>query len=274
MTALEIQRARAGAIAREVVARSPEDAITVIFAGGSLARGEVWAAEIDGLWEIYSDVDIYVVVRDPGTAARVREVGHRVATNPPRMDGVHFLRNPDIGVYTPADLRAQPLRPGTTDLGKHHVRLYGDADVASLCPGGGAIEAAEALYLLENRMLELSEGGEVTAPAQGRLACVRALKARMDIHAAHALVAGDFDPVLAVRAKLLRVQPPSTMDASGRDDAAGAYRAAGDLAHWLHAHDDATRELAQAGAALADAWQTLARVVLTRASAPAAELIA
>ena len=101
MSALEIQRSRASAMALELVKRSPQDAIACIFAGGSLARGEVWCARIDDELEVYSDVDLYVVVSEEGLAA-VRSAAAAITT--PGVSGVRFLRSPDIGVYTRGDL--------------------------------------------------------------------------------------------------------------------------------------------------------------------------
>jgi predicted nucleotidyltransferase len=262
ISALDMQRARAAAVAREVVSRSPQGAIVSVFAGGSLARGEVWAAEAGGSLEIYSDVDIYVVARDASSVVAVKAAARAVAADAPaETEGTRFLRPPDVGVYTEADLRAQPLRPGTIDLASRHVHLLGDPSVPARLPSLDAarIPANEALYLLENRAMELSagepEGGE-------RLALIKALKARLDVHAAHAIVSGSFAPTLVLRGQSLEKNPSPTLDGELRDEMRAGYRAAADVGAWLQAKSAET-ETRSALRSLARAWRVLAPIVLS-----------
>lgn len=253
-----MQRARASAVARELLARSPAGSVLSIFAAGSLGRDEVWSAEIDGVLEIYSDIDLCVVVTDERALSAVRDAA-RADVDP--VAGARFLRPPDVGVYTVDDLAAQPVRPGTVDLAARHVVLHGDASVPRRLPAHhpSSIDASEALYLLENRVAELAEAGAVTDGPGARMALVRALKARLDIHAAHLLVEGTFDPALHARAA--RASSPATMDTDAREEAAAAYRIAADLRTWL-ATADAFAEAERSLRALARAWGTLAPIVL------------
>jgi hypothetical protein len=260
-----MQRARAAAVAREVVARSPRGSIASIFAGGSLARSEVWATTIEGSVEIYSDVDIYVVVSDASHAGAVAAACRAAAAAAPvAIAGVRFLRAPDVGVYSRDDLSAQPLRPGTIDLASRHVHLHGDPSIAAQLPRADAqsIPAQEALYLLENRAMELAawetSGGE-------RLALVRALKARLDVHVAHAIVAGSFAPTLALRRESLEKSPAATLEPGLREELRAAYRAAADVGAWL-AGKSAENETRSALALLARAWCELAPIVLAGGS--------
>src|SRR5262245_6389688 len=126
--ALDLQRERAAILAREIVSRAPAGSIAGIFAGGSLGRGEVWAAEIDGVTEVYSDIDLYVVANSSAAEHAIRAVTRDVTL--PETNRVRFLRRADVGVYTREDLAAQPLRPGTVELDTHHLMLYGDDAVA------------------------------------------------------------------------------------------------------------------------------------------------
>jgi hypothetical protein len=258
-----MQRARAAGIARELVARCPAGSIVSIFAAGSLGRGEVWAAEIDGVIEVYSDVDLYVVTSDSSALARIRPVADALSRDASSVSGAHFLRAPEIGVYSRADLDAQPLRPGTVDLAAHHVLLYGHPDVIRGLRAREAsrIPSDEALYLLENRAMEVAAG---TVPAEGpgaRLMLVQALKAKLDVHAAHAIVAGSFAPTLAERARRFRDDPPVTLAGDAREEVASAYAATATLTAWLRGRDVGAETRATLSA-LARAWRSLAPIVM------------
>jgi hypothetical protein len=248
-------------MARDLVARSPQGSIVCVFAGGSLARGEVWCAQIDRELEVYSDVDLYVVVEGEGALARVQAAVAAIAT--PRLDGVRFLRPPDIGVYTRADLAAQPARPGTIDLSVNHLLLHGDPSVPAGLrrPDPARMAPAEALYLLENRVAETAGADAGAQGSAARAVMVQALKARLDVHAAHTIVAGSFAPTLAARAKLFESGPPEGLDAAARDDVADAYHAARDPAAWF-AGREAGAERERALRALVRAWCALAGGVL------------
>ena len=271
-SALDIQQERARAITRELVARAPAGSIACIFAGGSLGRGEVWAAEFDGTLDVYSDIDLYVIATPGAAVLELRRVASALVSLP-APDGVRFQRGADIGVYTPADLAAQPLRPGTAELDTRHLLLFGDDSIARALPGREAarIPVEEALYLLENRALELSAAPAGAGP-EGRLVLAQALKARLDVYAAHAIVAGTFAPTLAERARRFSSETPSTLDDAAREQVAAAFEAASDIGSWMRTRDAAT-ERETALAAVVDAWRTLAPRVLRLPASPA-ELVA
>lgn len=135
-----------------------EDAVLAVFAGGSVARGEISYRLGDDGMEVYSDVDLYVVVKDGVALEEVRRRGRESVAGVPLVGkGYRFFRAPDVGVYSFADLAAQPARPGTVGLGEHHLLLYGDADIPLRAAAsiGSDIASEEALYLLENRLIEL-----------------------------------------------------------------------------------------------------------------------
>lgn len=263
-----MQRARANAIARELVAQSPRGSIACIFAGGSFGRGEVWAAEIAGQLEVYSDLDIYVVASDTASVAAVSAAAPGAISRAPAIDGVRFLRGTDIGVYAMPDLCAQPSRPGTVALAAHHVHFYGDDSILRSLPAHdpARIPAEESLYLLENRLAELEASAGEGDASGARMESIRALKARLDVHAAHAIVAGSFVPSLEARAQRFETDPPATLDDAARDDIAAAYLAAGNLAAWLGTCDP-RHERETARRSLAHAWRRLAALVPETAGA-------
>ena len=112
----------ADSLAEWTINRVGAESIRTIFVGGSLAIDEVSAFDDDGFWEIYSDVDLYVVVQDGVDPVDIRAR----LSNPPTGDreSCRFLCPADVGVYSVEDLLQQPARPGTVFLGKHHKLLY------------------------------------------------------------------------------------------------------------------------------------------------------
>ncbi|MCK5619392.1 MAG: hypothetical protein KAJ17_08325 [Candidatus Krumholzibacteria bacterium] len=135
------------------------DGVRAVFAGGSVARGEISYCAADSGVDIYSDVDLYVVVGDGVDLEDARRRARDVTTGVPLVgDGYRFYRQPDIGVYTFEDLAAQPARPGTVGLDEHHLILHGDPDVPIQAAAriGNNIAVEESLYLLENRLIELA----------------------------------------------------------------------------------------------------------------------
>lgn len=268
--ALDMQRERARALSDLVVGSAPAGSVVSVFAGGSLGRDEVWAAAIDGTLEIYSDIDLYVVTGPNASAAGFRETA-RLVTPPAPPAGVRFLRPADIGVYTREDLSAQPLRPGTAELDTHHLMLYGDESIPRSLGGrsAAAIPAEEALYLLENRVFELTEAAK---RAEGRMALAQALKARLDVYSAHAIANGTFTATLAERARRFRAETPPTLDQDARAFIAEGFDAVRDLGAWMsgrRAGEDTQRTLR----ALVSTWRALAPRILGE-EAPPAELVA
>jgi hypothetical protein len=274
-SALDVQRERAAALARALVSHAPAGSIASIFSGGSLGRGEVWAAEIDGTLEIYSDIDLYVVSAEDASAGALRATARSLPPPAPPA-GARFLRSADIGVYTRADLVAQPVRPGTVELDAHHLMLYGDESIPRALTGRSAagVPAEEALYLIENRLWDFSRAAtweDNTPPA--RLALAQALKAQLDVYAAHAIVDGTFCATLAARAQRFHSQPPATMDENVRRLVAGAFTAARDFGAWIRRGQPGPERSRAVHALTDDGWRVLAPRVLNRNTAPA-ELVA
>lgn len=135
------------------------EALTSVFVAGSAACGEVSYAQVGGKTEIYSDVDVYVVVTDPAGLERARKQARVVVGEHPLAGADYvFLRSPDVGVYSFEDLMGQAARPGTVDIaGKNRV-LYGDESIPRQTADfiGRNIAPTEGLYLLENRLSELA----------------------------------------------------------------------------------------------------------------------
>jgi hypothetical protein len=186
-----------------------QDAVRSVFAGGSAAVGDLSYCEVDGRLEIFSDVDLYVVLKDgvdPDEArASAREA---TAQYPLAGEDFVFFRGPDVGVYTFEDLMAQPARPGTVDLADHYSMLYGDAsipvDTANFI--SREIDPAEGLYLIENRLMELAEYKRILRDAADRDAADRltaflCCKTGMDAVSSALIAIGRYDSSRVNRTK-------------------------------------------------------------------------
>lgn len=189
-----------------------------VFAGGSLARGEMSYCATDTGIDIYSDVDLHVVVTDNVDLASAR---HRVRSSAAEVrrvgDRYRFFRAPDVGVYTFADLAAQPARPGTVGLDVHHILLYGDPEVPALATEkiGSSIAVEESLYLLENRLMELAElqterrRGGTAGGESGRAAedyyTFTVCKTALDVVTAVLIARGEYTPGNRARWERLEV---------------------------------------------------------------------
>jgi hypothetical protein len=173
--------------------------VRAVFVGGSVAGGEA-ACRVNGSSvEIYSDVDLYVVVGDSADLEDVKSRCRAAGGNVPlRGDGFVFYRAPDVGVYKFEDLASQPARPGTVGLGTRHMMLYGEKDIPENAARriGNNISPGESLYLLENRLLEMSvlqsRAGEKDSIDAGYASFV-ACKTCLDVVAATLIVSGQFE---------------------------------------------------------------------------------
>lgn len=243
--AIEIMRERAAAVARDLVTRVPAASIRAVFAGGSVGRGEVWSASHDGILEIFSDIDLYVVIADDADVALVRRAGDEaVRALPASRDAVVFRRGVDVGVYRLHDLLAQPVRPGTVDLAEHHLWLFGDrAVVAGLAAAlSRPMARAEALYLLENRAWDVLDGR-----AEASLAT--AAKVVLDVLAAHLIAEGRFAPTYDARRAADLAQPVRF--------ASSAARVAVEAAERFRRGDQTGTALEDALALVTEAWCSL-----------------
>jgi hypothetical protein len=270
-SAIAVLRRRAGTIAGAIVRRAPDGSVALVFAGGSLARGAVWAARVDGILEIYSDVDLYVVVEKHAEAAIVRaavDAALRDDANdtPP---GMLLLRGVDAGVYTPSDLRAQPVRPGTADLREHSLVLHGDATrLADLLPPVETMWPEEALHLLENRAWDVwpVEHGD---PARERLARVMEFKVSLDIAAAYMILSGAQAQLIADTVAGLR----AGIAPMPEEVYAAASRAADAREHLEVAFRD-RREDVRALERLSRAWRDVAPTVMGMSGTDVVTLVA
>ncbi len=165
--------------------------VSAIFVSGSAARNEVAWFDTGDLIEIYSDLDISVVVSNEceweTCRTRARAAAAEVLLENERMK---MMRPMDIGVYTIEDLLVQPARPGTVDIAESHWLLFGEAEIPRMMDklSRASIEKKEALYLLENRMIEKVElfrqVHDSPSPDLERYAIYVALKTCLDAAAA------------------------------------------------------------------------------------------
>jgi predicted nucleotidyltransferase len=168
-----------------------KDPVLAIFISGSVARGRIACFDTGDRLEIFSDLDLSVIVpnRSHWEDCR-RRVRAAVAKVSLAGEGFKIFRPLDVGVYTLDDLNRQPVRPGTVDIATNHRLLYGNPAVpAALSSFAGApMDPGEAMYLLENRMLERAEMfGErpsLLSPGDERYLVYTALKAGLDAGAA------------------------------------------------------------------------------------------
>ena len=187
-----------------------EEEVLSIFVGGSVAAGEEFLCRAGDEVEVYSDVDLYVVVDDAVDVQEARRRGRECAREVPLAGpGYKFYRSPDVGVYTFEDLASQPARPGTVGLDRRHRMCFGDATVPERAAKriGSTIAPSEALYLLENRLGELAalehELNRSGAGGSDGYYTFALGKAAMDAAGASFIVRGDYDPSRAQRIRNL-----------------------------------------------------------------------
>lgn len=194
-------------LVERVLAAIGEQNVRSIFVAGSVAGGEVSCRIADDVVEVYSDVDLYVVVGDGVDRESARRGAREAAAGVPlEAPGYRICSGPDVGVYTFADLAAQPARPGTVGLGRYHRVVFGDGELAGQASEriGENIVSEEALYLLENRLGELAgmrtREGDGTVPAcGGRFETFVLCKTGLDVASAGLIDRGRFHPLRGER---------------------------------------------------------------------------
>lgn len=169
--------------------------LRAVFVGGSLAAGDVAWARVGEVIEIYSDIDLYVVVSGEADEGAVRATAAAATASAAPEAGVRMMRPPDVGVYGTRDLLAQPARPGTVTLAQRHVHLWGDREVYDEMRAhiGTSIEPAEALYLIENRLSGLASLAPTADGPAARLRSVLRLKTYHDVATAYAILGGRYE---------------------------------------------------------------------------------
>jgi hypothetical protein len=146
---------RARSVARAVAEACPPGRLSAVIAGGSWALGRpVWVEGPDG-WRVFSDLDLFVVLRDdprPEVVDDLRKAAERAWRAP---STIRWSGPPELGILSEADFLAQPSRPGTVVLKRFGVVLEGTRavlDEASWC--AERVSSEEGLRLLENRLAE------------------------------------------------------------------------------------------------------------------------
>jgi hypothetical protein len=189
-----------------------EDVVRAIFVSGSVVRLETAWFNRGGTYEIYSDVDIFVVVEDDAAWEESRRLARRAIDDIERVrEAFELIRPIDVGVFVLSDLLAQPARPGTVDIARSHYLLYGDAEIPKMMAhiSSASIDPSEGLYLLENRMIEKAELFERIHvddhESLKRYAVYAAHKTCVDVGTAALIVAKRYCSEPVARRKTLRV---------------------------------------------------------------------
>jgi hypothetical protein len=192
--AMDAVHARARTVATAVLDALGARTVESMFIGGGVARGDLAWLESHEL-EIYSDLDLYVVVADGTDTVAARDAARRAAAAIAAPAGVRFLRPDDVGVYTREDLSSQPARPGTVGLARDLHVLHGDPALPRRLVEhiGSVIDTVEGLYLIENRILEIDLAGP--EPSDGGLRRLRRYvltKSTIDVAVALLISRGGF----------------------------------------------------------------------------------
>jgi hypothetical protein len=166
----------------------------------------------------------------------------------------------EIGIYEFADLLAQPVRPGTIDLGQHHVWLHGDRSLMQQVARAldRPMQAEEALHLLENRAWDAWDALRDASAANASQRRAQAAKVVMDIGAAHLIAEGRFAAKRSERLRRLREHRPALISSRAMDAIEAAAKPDHDGVH--STLDDA----ATVRALIAEAWLALSPAILGR----------
>jgi hypothetical protein len=202
-------------ITERVLEELGRDSVRSVFLSGSTVRGEVSAYQAGDVLEIYSDVDVWVIMNDgadiPAARSRVREIAEAAER---RGDGYHIFPRPDVGVVSVSDFAGQPGRPGTVDLSAARELLYGDDLPSANGWRPPDIDPLEALYLLENRAVEWADVRDrLTEDADDglrRFAAYALLKAGLDTGSALLIALGRFRPMRVERMRALDEEAAGT----------------------------------------------------------------
>ena len=200
----------AARISKAVVERLGKENVEAAFLSGGVARGEVASFRVPSGAEIYSDLDLFFVLRPGADLDRERGRAREAAAGVPSgSEGYSVFAGPDIGVFTRADFLAQKARPGTVEIAGSHVVLYGSDEIPAMARkfAPADIEPEEGLYLVENRLLELCALARrlEESPSDGvrRYARYVLWKSAFDAGSSVLIVLGRFHPSRAERMRRL-----------------------------------------------------------------------
>ncbi|UCH83856.1 MAG: hypothetical protein JSW50_15685 [Candidatus Latescibacterota bacterium] len=208
--------------------------ILTAFLAGGVARDEISVAIVAGHTEIYSDIDLYIVVSDEVDVEHTNRQTQEYAASLPRAaDEFTIYPSPDVGVYSAEDLRAQTVRPGTVEIRSAHRVLAGSLDITRLTDRfvATAIDPKEGMYLLENRLSEISAIARGLCGGAGslRYAHYTLLKGCQDLLSAVLITLGQFKESRAKRmetfeTKAFRKNASGMLDDNAMESIAGSYR--------------------------------------------------
>ncbi|MCZ6766686.1 MAG: hypothetical protein O7D32_07115 [bacterium] len=196
-------------IRRRVLDVIGDNNVRCVFVSGSVSRDEVTAHESDGVIELYSDVDIGIVVSSSvDTQAAKERIRREIARIPREGNAFHMYAPPDVGVYRVDEMMRQKARPGTVNFGGAKI-LYGEPDIVTdaAISIGTNIDPGEALYLIENRLNESAEAERMLTDdatrGQIRYATYIGLKCYLDIATAVLIVLGRYRDTRSERMEAL-----------------------------------------------------------------------
>lgn len=239
----------ASTITQSILAALGNASIETIFLAGSVAEDRIAWYDADDHIEIYSDLDLYVIVSPGVDILEAREKARSVIPSLPlATDEYTIYREPDIGVFDEEYLLSEPDRPGTVQIPDYHRVLYGRKDIAEKTRRFDAAQIGreEALYLLENRLVEGAALRERMGddPADGILRSIyyTSLKQCLDVVSAVLIADGVFVCGADDRMLLFRNRSASTgivLDQQSRDTIEYAYN------HMQHLQRSLRQELHQ-----------------------------
>ncbi len=147
-------------IVRTILDILGKDNIDSIFMAGSVPRNRVASSLQSDTLEIYSDLDIYVIIKDSigleNARGRVRNALAEIARTGERF---RIFPEPDIGVFSIEDFLAQKSRPGTVEIFPRYTLLFGNEETPKKAEifEVARIDPTEAMYILENRLSEIRD---------------------------------------------------------------------------------------------------------------------
>jgi hypothetical protein len=198
-------------VAGAVVERLGGGSVESIFISGGAARNEIASFRTDAEIEIYSDLDVFVILRGESGLEAARRAARDAASKLPRRGrGFRIFPPPDVGVFSESDFAAQKARPGTVEIRESHAVLYGNEETPLKTSKFSAslIEPAEGLYLLENRLSEIAvlreEAKREGSSGFARYLRYSLLKSCADAGSAVLILLGRFHPGRGERLKSFR----------------------------------------------------------------------